>query len=361
LLEAVNGKRRPKNIPAQPLQTFPIPPGNPHPRMKAESTLPGGKGCVLNRDGSPAPATNNLHPPRLLRQPDPLADRRRLEKILECRILRLHPGRKPFSGVRGMPSASGKELVDTRPNAGENPFKLFLRRRRGAMKSKIPPGSFPKIDTVEKEGMKMNVQVQGPAETLNSRDPTRERVTRPPDARLPTKVAKNFARENPERAGQQFRVPRQDVPHLPRKGKDPLPDGNPGENAVHQVRRGIRHAPAGTGRADAPLLSREPDNRIVAASRTSHPDKPVRQDPATEKAKEGVSNVFRQTVPFRTARFRHGEKGAEMPADQPMKNRLFRLPPPVDRATHFADSNATRLPSILRSNRGRNERARYDS
>ena len=52
--------------------------------------------------------------------------------------------------------------------------------------------------------------------------------------------------------------------------QDPLPDGHFGEDTIHQVRGGIRHPAAGTGRTEPTALTRERQKPVHPAPIAMH-------------------------------------------------------------------------------------------
>jgi hypothetical protein len=92
----------------------------------------------------------------------------------------------------------------------------------------------------------------------------------------------------------------------------PLTDRHHREHAVHEVRRGVGHAPAATRRAEAAPLARERHESIVAALVAAQAQEAVREEAA---AQEGAKLLLDEVRRGALARSCAGEKGLELLAD----------------------------------------------
>ena len=73
-----------------------------------------------------------------------------------------------------------------------------------------------------------------------------------------------------------------------------LPHRHVGNDVVHQVRRGLRHAARAARRAEPEALAAEGEQLVVAALATAQPQEAVRQDAAFEEGVELVLDEARQ-------------------------------------------------------------------
>lgn len=89
---------------------------------------------------------------------------------------------------------------------------------------------------------------------------------------------------------------------LEREGEHELPHGNVGQDAVHEMRGGVRHAPAGAARAHRSTFARERDEQIVPARVAVHPDEAVREHSAAQVRAQLLFDVARKRFVVRLAR-----------------------------------------------------------
>ncbi len=99
-----------------------------------------------------------------------------------------------------------------------------------------------------------------------------------------------------------------------------MADGHLGQDAVHQVRRGVGHAPAAARGAEATPLAREGYEAILVALVAMKPEEAVGEDPTFEvRAELVLDEAGHRAIAFMGAR----EKGLELLADDSVQLRLF--------------------------------------
>jgi hypothetical protein len=98
-------------------------------------------------------------------------------------------------------------------------------------------------------------------------------------------------------------------------GEDPLADGQVGNDAVHQVSRGLGHALGVTGGAGTPALAGKRHQEVVTAGGAPDPCKPVGQDPALQIAPELLSHVIWHAVAHGIGLGGQGEVGLQVFTD----------------------------------------------
>ena len=84
--------------------------------------------------------------------------------------------------------------------------------------------------------------------------------------------------EDTQDGGHQGRIVSQAITERIGQGQDPLAHGDSWEDAVDQMRRGIRHSPAATGTTHAPFLTRVRDQPVQTAVSTVNTKETSRQD-----------------------------------------------------------------------------------
>ena len=72
------------------------------------------------------------------------------------------------------------------------------------------------------------------------------------------------------------------------QGQDPLPHRHVGNDVIHEVRRGLRHAPRAARRAEPATLAAERQQLVVTALGAAQPQESMRQDAALEEVVELV-------------------------------------------------------------------------
>ena len=147
--------------------------------------------------------------------------------------------------------------------------------------------------------MKMYVQIQRAAKTLNNGHRAAAPVHDPGRPRLAPQEAEHRARERPHHRAAQVVIPGQPVAQAMRQAQDPLAHGHRWEHTVDQVRGALGHAPSATARAIPAATTRKLDEPIQVAPGTTKPREAAGQPAAAEKGAELLLDEPRQ--PFAIA------------------------------------------------------------
>jgi hypothetical protein len=105
------------------------------------------------------------------------------------------------------------------------------------------------------------------------------------------------------------------------EGEDPLADRYLGEDAIDEVRGGVRHAAAAAGRAEATSLAREGHETVELALVAVEPEEALGEDPAAEK---GAELLLDETGSWPLAVSCAGEEGFELLANGSVQRGLIR-------------------------------------
>ena len=143
---------------------------------------------------------------------------------------------------------------------------------------------FPIADehAVWNHAMKVHVEVEGAAESLNEGDRARPRRSCSGPPRPATLEAEDRAQGNVERARDELRVSGEKKARPTRQRQHPLAHRHVRKNAVQEVRRGPLHAARGAGRAEAAALAGKGDQHLVPAGGAAHAGKAVGENAASE-------------------------------------------------------------------------------
>jgi len=95
-------------------------------------------------------------------------------------------------------------------------------------------------------------------------------------------------------------------------GKNPLADGQVGDDIVHQVSRGLGHALGVTGRTGSPALAGKRHQDVITAGCASGPGEPMSQDPTPQVAPELSFHVVRHGVAHGIGTVGQGEVGFQV-------------------------------------------------
>ena len=143
--------------------------------------------------------------------------------------------------------------------------------------------------------MEMQVQVQRRAEALEESDRAAllgAHAPVPPNA--PPQLREERAQEGAEHFARELAVVSAAVAKRVREREHPLPDRHRGEHAEGEVRRGVRHATAAAGGAEAAALARERHEAIVAALVAAEAQEAVGGDAATQEGAELLLDEIRR-------------------------------------------------------------------
>src|SRR5439155_3958290 len=136
------------------------------------------------------------------------------------------------------------------------------------------------IDALHEDAMEMEVHIDRTAKTLDKRD--RSRVDGGPLEtacdRLVDIILTDGGANDGMDLGREVLGPRHPVAQRDRHREDPLARRYPGDDALDQMRRHLRHASSGTRGAKPASLATEGHQHLVLAGVTAETEKPVRQD-----------------------------------------------------------------------------------
>jgi hypothetical protein len=122
------------------------------------------------------------------------------------------------------------------------------------------------VYAVECQGVEVHVQVQGRTESLDKGDRTALAASHLPlISRAPAELGEQGAKEGAQHLARESRVVRTAVAERIGQCQNPLADGHFGQDAIHQMRRCIRHAPTAARGAKAAALAREGNQAIELA------------------------------------------------------------------------------------------------
>ncbi len=123
-----------------------------------------------------------------------------------------------------------------------------------------------RVGAVQGEGVEVEVQVQRRPEALDaSHRAALIRSHSPSSPNAPAKLCEERAQEGSQHLARELRVVGTAITKGVGKREHPLPDRYLREDAIHEVRGGIRHASPATGRAEAAALARKGYEAIVPA------------------------------------------------------------------------------------------------
>ena len=170
--------------------------------------------------------------------------------------------------------------------------------------------------------MEMRVAPEVVSEALDERD---RPALGPVDAAIagaPAEESEDGADEHIEDRGDHLRVIGQPVAKRVGQGEHPLPDGNAGNNAVHQVRGRIRHASAAAGRADRSAMTRKRQELLLAADLALQAKEATRRNPAFEERPHLALDKARDVAAALPLR---GQEGFQICGHDPVEHRLLGL------------------------------------
>jgi len=135
----------------------------------------------------------------------------------------------------------------TRQHTGD---LLAARRGQGNEARRLPLG--PGVDTVEDQRVEVEVCIQSGAEALDEGDGAALAARNAPlMSRVPAELGEERAEEDAEHFAREPRVVGAAVAERVGKREDPLANRHVGQDAVHEVRRRVGHAPPAAGGTEA--------------------------------------------------------------------------------------------------------------
>jgi hypothetical protein len=165
----------------------------------------------------------------------------------------------------GTEAAADQQTPHAAGDAASHPLHLPGLRRWEGTKS-LRAMRTPLVDPVQGEGVEVHVQVQGIAEALDVGHGSAVRgLEGPAAAGPPAKRGEERPDEDAQDRLREIGVEGEAVTKTERQRQDPLANGDPGEDRVHEVGGGVGHPPSSAGRAEAASLAGERHQAIVAA------------------------------------------------------------------------------------------------
>ena len=171
-------------------------------------------------------------------------------------------------------------------------LQRFIGRRGHLDEDRLTVGAAP-VHAVQHQAVQVDVQVGGRPEALDQRDGAAVGLVCL-EASLPEQVARDHAVHDLQHRRHQLGLRGQQQAQRDRQRQHPLAHRHMGDDVVHQVRRGLRHAPRAARRAKAAPLAAEGDQLVVAAVAAAQPQEAVGQDAAFEEGVELVLHELRQ-------------------------------------------------------------------
>ena len=143
-------------------------------------------------------------------------------------------------------------------------------------------------DAVERQEMKVNVEVRGAAEMLNGRDRAGGSVL--VGARRRAQGLGEFLEEQRQQLRLHVSIPREAMVQVEGHRQHPLSQRKPGQDRVDEMRRGLCGTPASAAWTEAALLAGEGDERILAAGIAVNAHEALREDAAVPVAAERLAD-----------------------------------------------------------------------
>ncbi len=283
--ESFMGERRPGDVAAEPLEASSVSRGDGHVRVEAHPAVPRhARRCLRVLVGLPGlPGLDAIaEPAPWISAVRPGSDAGSQRRGGQHRQYGLVAGKR----VLVVSGALSEQPLDSTGGARQHPRHLIgVRWGQGEKTRRSTLANGVGVGAVQREGVKVDVQVECRAEALDEGDgATLLRPNTPLPSRTPAKLREQRSDEGPEHGARESCVVGTPVPERAGKGEHPLPDRHFWEYAVHQVRRRVRHASSATGRTEPPALARERDQAIVSAILTMQAEKAMSQDAAAEES-----------------------------------------------------------------------------
>ena len=169
--------------------------------------------------------------------------------------------------------------------------------------------------------MEVEVQVQGGAGALHERDGAARAARRgPPKSRAPAELGEERTEEGAEHGAREPRVVGAAVAERVGKRQDPLADRHLGEDAVHEVRRGVGHAPSTAGGTEPATLARERYQAVLPAIVAVRAQESEGQHAA---AQVGTELLLDEAGDGLAALASVGQEGLELPLDDAVEEALL--------------------------------------
>ena len=216
-----------------------------------------------------------------------------------------------------------QQPLDSARRSGEHAHHLVgARRRQREEAERLSDTLGVPIGAVERERVEVQVQVQCRAEALEEGDGAALLGAQAPvSPHAPPQLCEERAEKRAKHLARELRVVRAAVAKWIGEREHPLPDRHHGKDAIDEMRSGVGHPAAATGRAEAAPLAREGHEAIVAAVVAVQAKKAVGEDAAAQEGAEIVLDEVRRGA---LASPRPGEEGLDLLADDAVQERLLR-------------------------------------
>jgi len=191
-------------------------------------------------------------------------------------------------GVRAKAPAY-QQALDESCQLARHALDLGVLGRGQRMKAQ-PAFPIPRVDAIEHERMEMEVEIQGIAEALHERDGAAMRVAAASaQTRSSSQGGEDGAHEEAEHRARKRAVVGHAVAQREGQREHPLPHGDLGQHAVHEVSRGVGHAAAPqAGQKPRPLHEKATSHSRAQASQRTR-TKPWARMPHARKARSSRS------------------------------------------------------------------------
>jgi hypothetical protein len=315
LFEAIDPERRPRHVVAQPLEPAPIAGGHGDLGVEAHAVL---RGSAARSVGIVVAV---LRLDAIAQAPPTLAGVATGRDAGEQRCAGKRREQGLVAGERvGVALGARREQSRDPRRARQHPGDLVMARRWQGKEVRRPlPG--PGVDAVESERVEVEVEVQGGAEALDEGDGAALAARSAPVLpRAPAELGEECADEGAQHGAREPRVVGAAIAKRIGKREHPLADRHSGEDAVHEARRGVGHAPPTAGGTEAAALARERNEPVEPAVVAVHAQEAEGQHTAAEVVPELLlDEAGHGLVP--PARL--GQKGLELPPDDAVEDALL--------------------------------------
>jgi len=141
-----------------------------------------------------------------------------------------------------------------------------------------------RVDAVQHQRVEVEVQVESPAESLSEDHRARTAAGSAGCLGALAQPAEDCADEDAAHRTAQSGIEGQQEADAVGERQHPLAHADFGQHRVHEVRRRIRHPPAGARGTEAAAFARESDQLVLAALRATQARESVGKDAASERA-----------------------------------------------------------------------------
>lgn len=148
---------------------------------------------------------------------------------------------------------------------------------------------------VENQGVEVHVQIEPASEPLDHRHAAGVAVAKAPPARTSSLERQQNARVDREHGPTELVVPCQEIAEPVGQAQHPLAHRDVRQDAVHEARGALGHAPASAARTESAALAGEGHEPLESAG-AAEPGKAMRQDAAREELPELLFHELWQPV-----------------------------------------------------------------